>query len=70
MDETRPAIVVDLPTTVRGFVYHDDDGEYYIVVNARLTREANRRTWIHEKRHIRRGDLENAGYHEYEEGGA
>lgn len=70
MEEDRPAIVVDLPTTVRGFVYHDDDGEYYIVVNARLTREANRRTWIHEKHHIRRGDLENACYHEYEEGGA
>lgn len=70
MDENRPAIVVDLPTTVRGFVYHDNNGEYYIVVNARLTREANRRTWIHEKRHIRCGDLENTCYHEYEEGGA
>lgn len=68
--EERPAIVVDLPTSVRGFVYHDDDGEYFIVVNARLTREANRRTWRHEKLHILRGDLENTSYHEYEEGGA
>lgn len=64
MDE-RPAIVVNLPTTVRGFVYHDADGEYYIVVNARLTREANRRTWRHEKRHVLRGDLYNGTYHEY-----
>lgn len=64
MDE-RPAIVVDLPTSVHGFVFHDDDGECFIVVNARLTREANVETWIHEKTHILRGDLDNISYLEY-----
>ena len=68
MSEQRPATLVDLPTTVRGFCYHDDNGEEYVVVNARLTREQNRRTYDHEKRHIDRGDMLNEDYHEY--GGA
>ena len=69
MNETeKPAVLVDLPTSIRGFCYHDDDGEVYIVLNARLTREANRRTYDHERRHIRRGDLDNVEYIEYKEG--
>lgn len=60
-------ILADLPTSVRGFVFLGDDGEPVIVVNARLTREQNRKTFKHEKRHIRRGDMENKNYKEYEE---
>ena len=66
--EENEAILVDLPTSVRGFVFLGDDGEPVIVVNSRLTREANRRTWKHERRHIRRGDLCKEDYDEY--GGA
>ena len=29
MDE-RPALLVNLPTSVRGFCFHDDDGEPHI----------------------------------------
>ena len=65
MDEER-AILVDLPTSVRGFVYLDDNGDPKIVVNARLTREQNRRTWDHEKEHINRGDMNEPDYIEYE----
>ena len=65
MDEER-AILVDLPTSVRGFVYLDDNGDPKIVVNARLTREQNRRTWDHEKEHINRGDMNEPNYIEYE----
>jgi len=64
MEETR-VILKDLPTSVRGFVFLDDDGEPVIVVNSRLTREQNLKTWKHEKRHIARGDMDNPDYNEY-----
>lgn len=56
---------MNLPTSVRGFVYHDDDGELYIVLNSRLSHEQNLSTYVHELKHIRRGDLDNPNYHEY-----
>ena len=61
------AILQDLPTSVRGFVFQDPDGDPVIVVNSRLTREANRRTFRHEKRHIKRKELNNMTYDEYKE---
>lgn len=67
MDENI-AILEDLPTSVRGFVFTDENGDPVIVVNARLTREQNRRTWDHEQAHIARGDMFNEDYHEYEGG--
>lgn len=66
--EDRPAILDNLPTTIRGICYHDDDGEAYVVLNARLTREQNRKTYDHEKKHIDRGDMYEPTYNEY--GGA
>lgn len=57
--------LADLPTAVRGFVYHDDDGEMYIVLNSRLSHEQNLSTYVHELKHISRGDLDNPNYHEY-----
>ena len=64
MDE-KEVILQDLPTSVRGFVFLGDDGEPVIVVNSRLTREANRRTYLHEKKHIERNELSDTTYHEY-----
>lgn len=63
MDER--VILMDLPTSVRGFVFLDENGEPVIVLNARLTREQNRRTWKHEQRHIKRGEIDNPDYHEH-----
>lgn len=60
-----PARLVDLPTSVRGFCFHDDDGEPYIVLNARLTREQNRITYLHERRHIDSDELYDPDYEEY-----
>lgn len=57
--------LVDLPPSVRGFVFHDDDGSIVIILNSRLTREANGRSYFHELRHIQRGDLENLLFNEY-----
>lgn len=63
--EDGTAILTDLPTSVRGFVFEGEDGEPMIVVNARLTREANRKTYDHEKTHVDRGDMGNQDYTEY-----
>ena len=65
MKEELKAVLVDLPTSVRGFCYHDADGEEYVVLNSRLTHEQNRKTYRHEQEHIRRGDLDNPDYIEY-----
>lgn len=65
--EKNQAILADLPTSIRGFVFLDDEGEPVIVVNSRLTREQNRKTFRHERRHIRRGELTDATYCEYKE---
>ena len=64
MDEYM-AMLVDLPTSVRGLCYHDDNGEEFIVLNARLTREQNLKTYDHEQKHIERGELYEPTYNEY-----
>ena len=63
--EERKVILQDLPTSVRGFVFLDDTGEPVVVLNARLSREQNRRTLDHERKHIAAGDLGNLNFHEY-----
>lgn len=59
--------LVDLPPAVRGFVYKDEDGNPCIILNARLTRAQNRKTYDHEVEHIEHGDLDNPDYLEYNE---
>ena len=66
--EDNEVILQDLPTSIRGFVFQGDDGEPVIVVNSRLTREQNRKTYDHERGHIDRGEMNEPTYHEYEEG--
>lgn len=66
MDENE-VILQDLPTSVRGFVFLGEDGDPVIVVNSRLTREANRRTFRHEKKHIKKGHLHDRTFREYKE---
>lgn len=58
-------ILMDLPTSVRGLVFHDDAGDPVIVLNARLTREQNLKTYDHEKKHIRNKELTDPTYIEY-----
>lgn len=66
MDER--VIMMDLPTSVHGFVFMGDDGEPVIVLNARLSFEQNRKTFRHEKRHIKNNELHDQTYKEYKEG--
>ena len=68
MDE-RPARLMNLPTSVKGICFHDNEGEAYVILNARLTREQNRTTYDHEQEHIDRGDLWDPNYIEYNKEG-
>ena len=63
MDENE-VILQDLPTSVRGFCFLGEDGEPVIVVNSRLTREQNRKTYRHERKHIRKNQLTDRNYKE------
>ena len=65
MNDERPAQLVDLPTSVRGFCYHDDDGEEFVILNSRLTREQNMTTYDHERKHLIHGDMYEPNYNEY-----
>ena len=58
-------IYENLPVSIRGFCFHDDDGRITVVLNARLTRELNRASIAHEINHILRDDLDNPDYIEY-----
>ena len=56
----------NLPTGVRGFVFHDDEGRQTVILNARLGFKMNRETSDHELVHIIRDDLSDLSYKEYE----
>ena len=60
-----PIILKDLPVHVHGFVCLGSDYEPIIVINARLSRVQQLRTYRHEIKHIKRGDMYNTNYHEY-----
>lgn len=58
-------LIVDLPTTVNGFVYQDSTYNFVIVLNARMPFEIQQKTYRHEMKHIRCGDIDNMNYKEY-----
>lgn len=64
MDEPR-VILQDLPTSVRGFVFLDNNDDPVIVVNSRLTWEQNRKTYKHEQKHIDMNEPDDTTYDEY-----
>ena len=59
-------ILKDLPTTVRGCVFRDAGGNPCILLNSRLTREANMKTILHEANHIVTGQIDDLSYEEYD----
>lgn len=65
MMEEDLVFLENLPTSVRGFCFLSEEGDPVIVLNSRLTREQNRKTYEHEKKHIANDDLRNHDYHEY-----
>ena len=60
-----PIILKDLPTDVNGFVCLGSDYEPVIVINSRLSREDQLKTYRHEMDHIDRGEMFDEDYHEY-----
>ena len=65
-EETIPVIMKDLPPRIRGFCCLGSDYEPCIVLNSRLSREQQIKTYRHEMGHIRRGEMFNEAYVEYE----
>lgn len=62
----EPIVILrDLPTSVRGFCFHDDEDQAFIVLNSRLPHEIQILTYRHELDHIQRGDMYNMNYLEY-----
>ena len=62
LDNDVTTVLQDLPTRIRGFVTFGSDGNPLIVINSRMTVEQQKRTYVHELNHIRRGDLWNPEY--------
>ena len=67
MPDNIPVILKDLPPHIRGFVCLGSDFSPIIIINSRLSKEQQRKTYRHELEHIRRGDMDNPNYHEYGE---
>ena len=65
MNNDIRTLVIDLPTSVKGFVYLDSSNTPCIVLNARMTAEIQKDTYRHELDHIRHGDIDNMDYKEY-----
>ena len=64
-EENTPVILMDLPTTVRGFVCLGEDFNPVIIINARMSAEQQKITYIHEKAHLDSGELWDETYDEY-----
>ena len=56
----------ELPVSVSGCCYHDEDGNSFIMLNAKHTKEKLRKTVMHELTHIIRGDMYDPAYREYD----
>lgn len=65
-DTEATVVLKDLPTKVRGFVCLGEDYLPCIFINSRLSKEQQRKTYAHELRHIKTGQLYEEGYVEYE----
>lgn len=65
MENDTPVVLMDLPTSVRGFACLGEDFNPIIIINARMSSEQQKITYIHEKKHIESGELWNENYHEY-----
>lgn len=60
-----PVVLMDLPTSVHGFICLGEDYLPCIVINSRLPQELQRKVFLHEMKHYLRGDMDDDSYHEY-----
>ena len=61
-----PVVLIDLPVNIHGFVCLGSDYEPIIIINSRLSREQQQKTYRHELKHIKLNELYDINYHEYE----
>lgn len=50
---------VNMPTTIKSTVTHNEDGSYTIFLNARIAQNQQADAYLHELQHILRLDFEN-----------
>lgn len=48
----------DFDYAVRGFTIQDEQGDYNVYINSRYSSSSQRRTFIHELKHIRNRDFD------------
>lgn len=65
MIDPVPVVLLNLPTTVRGFVTLGSDYSPIIIINARMTAEQQKKTYQHELDHILSGQFDDDDYVEY-----
>ena len=65
MIDPIPVVLLNLPTTVRGFVTLGSDYSPIIIINARMTAEQQKKTYQHELDHILSGQFDDDDYVEY-----
>lgn len=51
-------IFKDLPTQIKALTIKNRDGGYTIILNSRLNYEQNRKSYLHELKHICNGDCD------------
>lgn len=61
-----PVVLQDLPTRVRGFVCLGSDFQPCIIINSRMSREQQLKTFRHEMNHILNEEIYDPYYQEYE----
>lgn len=67
MSEEIRTILQNMPVSIHGFCFHDDDGQPVVVLNARLSAEKRMKAYRHELEHIERGEMYDPTYIEYKE---
>lgn len=58
-------VIVNMPTTVKGCCYLDSEGNICIALNARITKEEQKKAYRHELKHIISGQMDDPYYKEY-----
>lgn len=61
LKEEITTYVVDMPTTIRSYVISNEDSSFCIVLNAKLSHEAQLQAYQHEIEHIWNKDFDKKG---------
>ena len=60
--------IIDFGNSVKGTVIENGNNEYTIVLNARLSFEAQQETYLHEIKHIMKSDFDKFNVDKIEQG--